>query len=270
LVAEQVRVAAKVGANPELKVGSLVAGMIAGADGVDGMDVLRHGAIPATFGGIRAPSTLGSFLRAFDHGNVRQLAARGTAAARRRHARVRRCRLGAAPRLWGHQAGRGVRARQDRFEVVAGARAERAGRHREHAAGGAGRGGGTVAGRQRRLRPGRGQPGGRSHHHRPRGRLHRHDRGARRLRLLRRVVRRRLPPQPSPLLGHRAHGPQGSPHHHHHHHHRRRRLDADQVPQRHLRRTGRLLGLRRRDRRSGLHRVRVQPRPAAPTAPTPH
>jgi len=58
-----------------VKIGSLVAGMIAGADTIDGMDLLRHGAIPATFGGIRAPSTLGSFLRAFDHGNVRQLAA---------------------------------------------------------------------------------------------------------------------------------------------------------------------------------------------------
>jgi hypothetical protein len=75
LVAEHVRVAAKVGANPGLKVGSLVAGMVAGADTIDGMDVLRHGALPATVGGIRAPSTLGSFLRAFDHGNVRQLAA---------------------------------------------------------------------------------------------------------------------------------------------------------------------------------------------------
>ena len=69
------RVAAKVGANPDLKIGSLVAGMVAGADTIDGMDLLRHGAIPATVGGIRAPSTLGSFLRAFDHGNVRQLAA---------------------------------------------------------------------------------------------------------------------------------------------------------------------------------------------------
>ncbi|HUO39351.1 MAG TPA: hypothetical protein VMU34_16605 [Mycobacterium sp.] len=39
------------------------------------MDLLRHGAVPATLGGIRAPSTLGSFLRAFNHGNVRQLAA---------------------------------------------------------------------------------------------------------------------------------------------------------------------------------------------------
>lgn len=71
LVGEHVRV----GANPGLKVGTLIAGMIAGADDIDGMDVVRHGAIPATFGGIRAPSTLGSFLRAFDHGNVRQLAA---------------------------------------------------------------------------------------------------------------------------------------------------------------------------------------------------
>jgi hypothetical protein len=75
LVAEHVQVAAKVGANPGVKIGSLVAGMIAGADGIDGMDLLRHGAIPATFGGIRAPSTLGSFLRAFTHGTVRQLVA---------------------------------------------------------------------------------------------------------------------------------------------------------------------------------------------------
>jgi hypothetical protein len=75
LVAQHVHVAAKVGANPDLKIGALVAGMVAGADTIDGMDLLRHGAIPATIGGIRAPSTLGSFLRAFDHGNVRQLAA---------------------------------------------------------------------------------------------------------------------------------------------------------------------------------------------------
>ena len=75
LARRHVRVAAKVGANAGLKIGSLVAGMVAGADTIDGMDLLRHGAFPATVGGIRAPSTLGSFLRAFDHGNVRQLAA---------------------------------------------------------------------------------------------------------------------------------------------------------------------------------------------------
>jgi hypothetical protein len=74
-VAEHVQVTAEVGANRGVKVGSLVAGMVAGADSIDGMDLLRHGAIPATFAGIRAPSTLGSFLWAFDYGTVRQLAA---------------------------------------------------------------------------------------------------------------------------------------------------------------------------------------------------
>ncbi|HSB55611.1 MAG TPA: IS1380 family transposase, partial [Gemmatimonadales bacterium] len=75
LARQHVRVTAKVGASPGLKIGALVAGMVAGADTIDGMDLLRHGAFPATVGGIRAPSTLGSFLRAFDHGNVRQLVA---------------------------------------------------------------------------------------------------------------------------------------------------------------------------------------------------
>ena len=35
--------------------------------------LLRHGAMPALFGDIRAPSTLGSFLRSFTWGNVLQL-----------------------------------------------------------------------------------------------------------------------------------------------------------------------------------------------------
>ena len=59
--------------NAHLKVPCLVAGMIAGADSIDDMDLLRHGAMPALFGGIRAPSTLGSFLRSFTWGNVLQL-----------------------------------------------------------------------------------------------------------------------------------------------------------------------------------------------------
>src|SRR4029450_10961227 len=71
LAGRHVRGAAKGGANPGAKSGSLVAA----ADTLDGMHLLPHGAFPATVGGIRAPSTLGSFLRAFDHGNVRQLAA---------------------------------------------------------------------------------------------------------------------------------------------------------------------------------------------------
>jgi hypothetical protein len=56
-----------------LKVGCLVAGMTAGAGSIEDMDVLRHGAMADLFGGIRAPSTLGSFLRSFTWGNARQL-----------------------------------------------------------------------------------------------------------------------------------------------------------------------------------------------------
>jgi len=56
-----------------LKVSSLVAGMVAGADSIDDMSVLRHGAMGKVFTGAYAPSTLGSFLRAFAFGHVRQL-----------------------------------------------------------------------------------------------------------------------------------------------------------------------------------------------------
>jgi hypothetical protein len=73
LVAEHVRIDHPCGVNAHLKVPCLGAGMIAGADSIDDMDLLRHGAMPTVFGGIRAPSTLGSFLRAFSSGNVLQL-----------------------------------------------------------------------------------------------------------------------------------------------------------------------------------------------------
>jgi hypothetical protein len=59
--------------NAQVKVPCLVAGMIAGADSIDDMAVLGHGAMPVLFGGVRAPSTLGSFLRSFTWGNVLQL-----------------------------------------------------------------------------------------------------------------------------------------------------------------------------------------------------
>ncbi len=61
------------GVNAQVKVPCLVAGMIGGADSIDDLDLLRHGAMPALFGGVRAPSTLGSFLRSFTWGNVLQL-----------------------------------------------------------------------------------------------------------------------------------------------------------------------------------------------------
>ncbi|RFA17657.1 IS1380 family transposase [Subtercola boreus] len=61
------------GANAGLKVSSLVAGMVAGADSIDDMAVLRHGGMGKIFTQVYAPSTLGSFLRSFTFGHVRQL-----------------------------------------------------------------------------------------------------------------------------------------------------------------------------------------------------
>jgi len=61
------------GANAGLKVASLVGGMVAGADSIDDMALLRHGGMGRIFTRVYAPSTLGSFLRAFTFGHVRQL-----------------------------------------------------------------------------------------------------------------------------------------------------------------------------------------------------
>jgi hypothetical protein len=61
------------GANAGLKVSSLVAGMVAGADSIEDMALLRHGGMSRVFEGAYAPSTLGSFLRSFAFGHVRQL-----------------------------------------------------------------------------------------------------------------------------------------------------------------------------------------------------
>jgi hypothetical protein len=61
------------GANAGGKVMALVAGMVAGADSIDDMALLRHGGMRRIFDRPYAPSTLGSFLRAFRFGHVRQL-----------------------------------------------------------------------------------------------------------------------------------------------------------------------------------------------------
>ena len=61
------------GANAAAKVACLVAGMAAGADSIDDMDLLRDGAMGTVFAGVRAPSALGSLLRSYSWGNVRQL-----------------------------------------------------------------------------------------------------------------------------------------------------------------------------------------------------
>src|SRR5450830_1251083 len=73
LAAAHVRVPGSAGANPAVKVASLVAGMVAGADSIDDMDLLRHGGMGRVLTAGRAPSTLGTFLRSFTFGHVRQL-----------------------------------------------------------------------------------------------------------------------------------------------------------------------------------------------------
>ena len=73
LVADKLTVANTGGVNATVKVPALVAGMVAGADSIQDMDLLRHGGMSRLFTGVRAPSTLGTFLRSFTFGHVRQL-----------------------------------------------------------------------------------------------------------------------------------------------------------------------------------------------------
>ena len=73
LADEHLSVPTDKGANAGSKVASLVAGMVAGADSIDDMALLRHGGMGRLFAKAYAPSTLGSFLRTFTFGHVRQL-----------------------------------------------------------------------------------------------------------------------------------------------------------------------------------------------------
>ena len=74
-VTDRVRLPSDKGANPAGKVATIVAGMLAGADSIDDLDITRHGGMRSLFTSVYAPSTLGSFLRTFTHGHVRQLQA---------------------------------------------------------------------------------------------------------------------------------------------------------------------------------------------------
>ena len=61
-------------ANPGRKVMSLLYAMVLGADCIEDCDILRSGRTGALLGSlVAAPSTLGTFLRAFTFGHVRQL-----------------------------------------------------------------------------------------------------------------------------------------------------------------------------------------------------
>jgi Transposase DDE domain group 1 len=75
LVAGRVRPDLSTGSNPGGKAAAIVAGMAAGADSIDDLDLLRHGGMDRLFGSVYAPSTLGSFLRFFTLGHSLQLEA---------------------------------------------------------------------------------------------------------------------------------------------------------------------------------------------------
>jgi Transposase DDE domain group 1 len=80
LITERVRIdpgATRVrsgGVNPAGKLTSIIAGMAAGADSIDDLDVIRSGGMSFLFGGVYACATLGQFLREFTYGHTLQLA----------------------------------------------------------------------------------------------------------------------------------------------------------------------------------------------------
>ena len=77
------------GARPGRKVLTLVHAMIAGASHIDHADMLRAGSTAGVLAHrVMAPSTLGTFLRAFTFGHVRQLEAVIGAVLERAWARV--------------------------------------------------------------------------------------------------------------------------------------------------------------------------------------
>lgn len=75
MVDRRVRPDMSTGANPGAKATAIVAGMAAGADSIDDLDVIRHGGMAAVFNRVYACSTLGSFLRFFTWGHALQLEA---------------------------------------------------------------------------------------------------------------------------------------------------------------------------------------------------
>ena len=154
LADEHLSVPGDKGANAGLKVASLVAGMVAGADSIDDMALLRHGGMGRVFERAYAPSTLGSFLRSFTFGHVRQLDAVAS-----RFLTDLAAQAGQAPQVTGDGTGgsgagrcrrhdhRGPRVRQAgrRVRLLRGPRPERAAGHRHHRGLGAGGGGAAAA-----------------------------------------------------------------------------------------------------------------------------
>lgn len=60
-------------ANPSPKLTTMIAGICAGADCIDDLDIVRAGGMKTLFGGVYAPSTVGTLLREFTFAHARQL-----------------------------------------------------------------------------------------------------------------------------------------------------------------------------------------------------
>jgi len=60
-------------ANPAPKLATLIAGMCAGADSIDDLDVVRCGGMKTLFDNVYAPSTIGTLLRECLFGHAREL-----------------------------------------------------------------------------------------------------------------------------------------------------------------------------------------------------
>ncbi len=73
VVRRGLRLPGSVGANSDAKVATVVLGMLAGADSIDDLGVLRAGATGRLLGAAKAPSTIGTWLRSFTYGHLRQL-----------------------------------------------------------------------------------------------------------------------------------------------------------------------------------------------------
>jgi Transposase DDE domain group 1 len=77
LLAEKVHIAepkiTSGSANPAPKLATLIAAMCAGADCIEDVDIVRSGGMKTLFGGVYAPSTVGTLLREFTFGHARQL-----------------------------------------------------------------------------------------------------------------------------------------------------------------------------------------------------
>ena len=130
-------------ANPAPKLATLIAGMCAGADYIDDVDLVRAGGMKTLFHRVYAPSTVGTLLREFTFGHARQLDSvlaehlaglceRVNLLPGAQAAGLHRHRFAGAPGLRTRQAGRLLRAHQNRRQAGLTQRTLPAGHHHQH------------------------------------------------------------------------------------------------------------------------------------------